>query len=191
MLAQSPQEQDRKRRDLLARVEGIAEILRASGGKSEEIATLAPEAVVALRGAGLFQLKLPEAGGGREADPVTEMLVLEAIAYHDFTSGWCTMVGATGVGSLGAFLPQTGLDRVFVGGHIPTAAISFFPAGRGVREKDGYRISGRWRFNSGIRHSEWVLGGTVVEGTEKENGGGPPGVFSALPVKGATRHAHL
>ena len=70
------------------------------------------------------------------------------------------------VGSLGAFLPQAGLDRVFANGHIPTASISFFPAGRAVRENGGYRISGRWRFNSGIRHSEWVLGGTVVEGTE-------------------------
>src|SRR6202167_4201213 len=186
MLAQSPQEQDSKRRDLLARVEGIAEILRASGGKSEEIATLAPEAVAALRGAGLFQLKLPEVVGGLEADPVTEMLVLEAIAYHDFTSGWCTMVGATGVASLGAFLPQAGLDRVFAGGNIPTAAISFFPAGRGVRENGGYRIAGRWRFNSGIRHSEWVLGGTVIEGTEKENNGKPLVIFAAFPAADVT-----
>jgi alkylation response protein AidB-like acyl-CoA dehydrogenase len=187
MLAQSPQqEQDSKRKDLLARVEGISEILRASGGKSEEIATLAPEAVAALRGAGLFQLKLPEAVGGLEADPVTEMLVLEAIAYHDFTSGWCTMVGATGVGSLGAFLPQAGLDHVFARGHIPTAAISFFPAGRGARESGGYRVSGRWRFNSGIRHSEWVLGGTVVEGTEKENNGKPLVIFAAFPTADVT-----
>jgi indole-3-acetate monooxygenase len=186
MLAQSPKEQESKRKDLLARVDGIAQILQASGGKSEETATLAPEAVAALREAGLFQLKLPEAVGGLEADPVTEMLVLEAIAYNDFTGGWCTMVGATGVGSLGAFLPQTGLDRVFVGGHIPTAAISFFPAGRGVREKDGYRISGRWRFNSGIRHSEWVLGGTVVEGTEKENNGKPLVIFAAFPAADLT-----
>src|SRR6202050_2532504 len=153
---------DTKRQDLLARVEGIAQILQASGGKSEEVATLAPEAVAALRGAGLFQLKLPEVVGGLEADPVTEMLVLEAIAYHDFTSAWCTMVGATGVASLGAFLPQDGLEKVFADGRIPTASISFFPAGRAVREDGGYRVSGRWRFNSGIRPSEWVLGGTVV-----------------------------
>jgi alkylation response protein AidB-like acyl-CoA dehydrogenase len=186
MLAQSPKEQESKRNDLLARVEGIAQVLEASGGKSEEIATLAPEAVAALRDAGLFQLKLPEAVGGLEADPVTEMLVLEAIAYHDFTSGWCTMVGATGVGSLGAFLPQAGLDRVFAGGHIPTAAISFFPAGRGVRENGGYRVSGRWRFNSGIRHSDWVLGGTVVEGTEKENNGKPLVIFAAFPTADVT-----
>ena len=45
------------------------------------------------------------------------------------------MVGATGVASLGAFLPQAGLDQVFAQRHIPTAAISFFPAGRAVREK--------------------------------------------------------
>src|ERR1700683_3029702 len=159
MLAQSPKEQESKRKDLLARVEGIAQILQASGGKSEEVATLAPEAVAALRGAGLFQLKLPEVVGGLEADPVTEMLVLEAIAYHDFTSGWCTMVGATGVGSLGAFLPQAGLDHVFAGGHIPTAAISFFPAGRGARRSGGYRVSGRWRVYNGIPQCEWGFGG--------------------------------
>jgi alkylation response protein AidB-like acyl-CoA dehydrogenase len=186
MPAQRPKEQETKREALLAQVERIAPILQASGGKSEEIATLAPEAVAALRDGGLFQLKLPAVVGGAEADPVTEMLVLEAIAYNDFTSAWCTMVGATAVGSLGAFLPQAGLDRVFAGGSIPTAAISFFPAGRAVREKGGYRVSGRWRFNSGIRHSEWVLGGTVVEGSEKENGGKPIVIFAAFPTADVT-----
>jgi indole-3-acetate monooxygenase len=186
MLAQSPKEQESKREDLLAHVERIAPTLQASGAKSEEIATLAPEAVAALRDAGLFRLKLPAVMGGAEADPVTEMLVLEAIAYHDFTSGWCTMVGATAVGSLGAFLPQAGLDRVFANGHIPTAAISFFPAGRAVRESGGYRVSGRWRFNSGIRHSEWVVGGTVVEGSESDNGGKPLVIFTAYPTADVT-----
>jgi indole-3-acetate monooxygenase len=186
MLAQMPKEQEAKRAALLARVERIAPTLQASGGKSEELSTLAPEAVAALRGAGLFQLKLAEVVGGAEADPLTEMLVLERIAYHDFTSGWCTMVGATAVASLGAFLPPAGLERVFANGQIPTASISFFPAGRAVREKGGYRVNGRWRFNSGIRHSEWVLGGTVVEGTEKENGGKPLVIFAAFPAADVT-----
>jgi len=186
MLAQAPQERETNRAALLARVERISPILQASGAKSEEIATLAPEAVAALRDAGLFRLKLPTVMGGAEADPITEMLVLEAIAYHDFTSGWCTMVGATAIASLGAFLTQPGLDRVFVNGHIPTAAISFFPAGHAVREKGGYRVSGRWRFNSGIHHSEWVVGGTVVEGTEKENNGKPLVIFTAFPTADVT-----
>lgn len=181
-----PSDRDAKRQVLLTRVEQIGKTLQESGGKSEQLATLAPEAVQALRSAGLFTLKLPAAVGGIEADPVTEMLVLERIAYHDFTSGWCTMVGATGVASLGAFLPQAGLDKVFRNGQIPTAAISFFPAGRAIREPGGYRVNGRWRFNSGIRHSEWVLGGTIVEGTEKENGGQPLVIFAAMPTKDVT-----
>src|SRR5580704_16230717 len=187
-IAEFPKDQAARRALLLARVEAIGKVLQESGAQSEENATLAPQAVAALRTAGMFRLKLPMAVGGAEADPVTEMLVLERLAYHDFTSAWCTMVGATAVASLGAFLPDSALARVFPGGQIPTASISFFPAGRAVREKGGFRLNGRWRFNSGIRHAEWVLGGAVVEGTESENGGRPLVIFSALPIKDATLH---
>jgi len=175
-----------RRKVLLEGVERIAPTLRASGAKSEELGTLAPEAVSALREAGMFRLKLAHEMGGAEADPVTEMLVLEGLAYNDLTSGWCTMVGATAIASLGTFLPKTSLEKVFSNGNIPTASISFFPAGRAVREGDGFRLNGRWRFNSGIRHAEWVVGGTIVEGSEAENGGRPIVMFSAFPQKDAT-----
>jgi alkylation response protein AidB-like acyl-CoA dehydrogenase len=188
MIKDFPQQREAKRKLLLDEVERIGPILQASGANSEESATLAPEAVAALRDGGMFRLKLPAVVGGAEADPLTEMLVLEGLAYHDFASAWCTMVGATAVASLGVFLPEAGLEQVFGNGKIPTASISFFPAGRAVRENGGYRLSGRWRFNSGIRHSEWILGGTVVEGTEAENGGRPIVMFSALPAKDATLH---
>lgn len=183
-----PEERDAKRKALLDAVDRIAESLRASGARSEELATLAPEAVSALRDTGIFRLKLAAELGGAEADPVTEMLVLEALAYHDLTSAWCTMVGATAIASLGTFLPKAGVDQVFKNGHVPTAAISFFPAGRAVRDGKGYRVNGRWRFNSGIHHAEWVVGGTVVEGTEAENGGRPTVIFSAFPTKKVTLH---
>ncbi len=55
-------------------------------------------------------------------------------------------------------------SKIFRDGEVPTAAISFFPAGRRRnRTAATIRVSGRWRFNSGIRHAEWVLGGTVVD----------------------------
>jgi alkylation response protein AidB-like acyl-CoA dehydrogenase len=173
---------------LLDEVDRIGGTLKASGPKSEELATLAPDAVKALREAGMFRLKLAHELGGAEADPVTEMLVLEELAYHDLTSAWCTMVGATAIASLGTFLPKAGLEHVFGGDRIPTAAISFFPAGRAKREGDGYRVSGRWRFGSGIRHAEWAIGGTLVEGTEQEGGGRPLVIFSAFPIDAVTIH---
>jgi indole-3-acetate monooxygenase len=186
MIKAFPEDRLAKRKLLLDNLDAIAEILRASGPKSEELGTLAPEAVSALRDTGMFRLKLAAVMGGAEADPVTEMLVLEGLAYNDLASGWSAMVGATGIASLGTFLPQAGLDQVFGGGKFPTASISFFPAGRAVREGDGFRVNGRWRFNSGIRHAEWVVGGTVVEGTEAENGGQPIVMFSAFPKKDVT-----
>jgi alkylation response protein AidB-like acyl-CoA dehydrogenase len=183
MVATFPADRASKRAMLLDAIANIGPTLEASGPRSEELGTLAPEAVKALRDTGMFRLKLAHEMGGAEADPVTEMLVLENLAYHDLTSGWCTMVGATAIAALGTFLTPTGLAHIFKAGSIPTASISFFPAGRAVREGDGYRVSGRWRFNSGIRHAEWVLGGTIVEGTEAENGGRPIVMFSIFPAK--------
>ena len=90
-----PSDPSAKRAYLLDAVGRIAETLRASAPESEDTATLAPAAVAALRDNGLFRLKMPAVLGGAEADALTEMLVLEEIAYHDLTSGWCTMVGAT------------------------------------------------------------------------------------------------
>ena len=106
-----PKDRAAKRKMLLEGVDSIAETLRTSGPKSEELGTLAPEAVKALRDAGMFRLKLAHEMGGAEADPVTECMVLENLAYHDLTSGWCTMVGATGIASLGTFLKPPALAR--------------------------------------------------------------------------------
>src|SRR5215831_14294106 len=188
MIDKFPKEPDARRKMLLAAIDEIASTLRESGPRSEEQGALAPEAVKALRESGMFRLKLCAEMGGAEADPVTEMLVLENLAYHDLTSGWSTMVGATAVASLGTFLTPAGIGQVFKNGQVPTAAISFFPAGRAVRDGKGYLVNGRWRFNSGIRHAEWVLGGTVVEGTEAENGGQPIVMFSVFPIQDVTIH---
>ncbi len=186
MIGEFPKETAAKRKMLLERVERIGATLRESGAKSEELGTLAPEAVTALRDNGMFRVKLCAEMGGAEADPLTEMLVFESLAYHDFTSAWCAMVGATGVASLGMFLNAAGLAQVFKDGQIPTVSISFFPGGRATPEGDGYRVSGRWRFNSGIRHAEWVIGGTLVQGSEAENGGQPTVIMTAFPAKDVT-----
>src|SRR5262245_13131396 len=183
-----PRERATKRKFLLDAVDSIGKTLRDSGARSAELGTLAPDAVDALVRTGIFRLKLAAEMGGAEADPVTAMLVLEGLPYHDLTCGWCTRVGATASASLGTFLPQSGLKKVFTNGRVPTAAISFFPAGRAVRDGEGYRVNGRWRFNSGIRHAEWVLGGTVVEASEAENGGRPIVMFSTFPIKDVTIH---
>jgi alkylation response protein AidB-like acyl-CoA dehydrogenase len=96
------------------------------------------------------------------------------------------MVGATSIAALGVFLPDAGIAHIFKDGRIPTTAISVFPAGRATREGNGYRLSGRWRFNSGIRHAEWVVGGTLVE--NKDPQGKPTAILMAFPKQDVTLH---
>jgi hypothetical protein len=136
-------------------VDKIAPVLLASGGKSEELGTLSPGAVTALSGFGMFNLKHCTEIGGSEADPVCEMTVLEQLAYHDLTSAWRTMVGVTGVASLGTFLPQCDLEKAFTGGNVPMAAISLFPAGRALECLRPFvaRRQHRWSSPGDERHS--------------------------------------
>ena len=109
-----------KRQDLLDAAYEAGETLESHAAESEELGTLARESVDALYDSGLLRLKLPEELGGAEADPVTQMEVIEAVTRHHPSAGWCLMIGATSVGLPGAFLPQEALDQVFPGGRIPT-----------------------------------------------------------------------
>lgn len=186
MRMETPKEELAKREKLLAAVEEISGTLRKYADKSEDISTLAPEIVEALKGAGMLKLKVPKEYGGLEVDPVTDASVLEALAYHDMTSAWCSMVGNTTVSALAVFLKKPVADKIFANG-IPTGAVSFFPAGRAKREKGGYRVSGRWRFGSAIRHAEWVMGGTIIE-NEPGNEGPPQVIFSVFPIGDVTIH---
>jgi hypothetical protein len=122
-----PGDRKQEREALLDDVDKIAPVVQASGAKSEELGTLSREAVIALRTMGMVKLKPGTKMGGSEADPVTEMMVLEQVAYR---------------------------EKVFTDANVPTAAIS-------TRGRNGFRVSARWRFNSGIRHAERVPGGTV------------------------------
>ncbi len=39
----------------------------------------------------------------------------------------------------------------------------FAPRGRAERSADGFRVSGRWPFASGVQHCDWAMGGCVVQ----------------------------
>lgn len=161
-----PSERHEKRRCLLDAVEAVREVVAASADESERLGTLAPAAVAAIRDAGLFTLKLPQTLGGAEADPVTQIEVIEAMAYIDASAGWCLMIGATAIGQPGAFAGDDAVAEIFGNGRIPTAATSTALRGKAVPVEGGYLLSGRWPFASGVRHAEWMTAGATVQVNE-------------------------
>ncbi|MGE0699917.1 MAG: acyl-CoA dehydrogenase family protein [Hyphomicrobiaceae bacterium] len=180
-----PSGREEKRRALLAAVDGVRETAQAHAEASEALGTLAPATVEALRGAGLFALKLPSELGGAEADPLLQLEVIEALSAIEPSAGWCVMIGGTGIGLPGAFLPEEAIDRMFSGGRIPTGAVVSMPPGRAVPVDGGFRVTGRWPFASGVHHSDWVTVGARIE----RPGSAPPETrMMTLPVADVRIH---
>jgi indole-3-acetate monooxygenase len=150
------------RRALLDAVDRVRDVVTRGADDAERLRTLPAATVTALRDSGLLGLKLPAVLGGAEADPVTQMDVIEALAAIDPSAGWCLMVGATTLALPGVFLAEEPLRVMFRAGIAPLAAGCYMPTGQAVAEHGGYRITGRWAFASGIRHAEWVSGSAWV-----------------------------
>lgn len=150
------------RRALLEAVERARETVTAGADEAERLRTLPAATVAVLRDTGLLGLKLPAVLGGAEADPVTQIDVLEALTAVDPSAGWCLMVGATTVALPAVFLGDDAVRVIFDGGRMPLAAGCYMPTGQAVAEPGGFRVTGRWAFASGIRHAAWVSGSAWV-----------------------------
>lgn len=71
------------RQKLLDAVDSVRETIITGAEQAEAEMTIPPASINALYDSGLFSLKLPEVLGGAEADPITQMEVLEALALYD------------------------------------------------------------------------------------------------------------
>jgi alkylation response protein AidB-like acyl-CoA dehydrogenase len=122
--------------------------------------TLPRDVVDELAHAGLFKLYVPARYGGAEVSAADGLAVMEEVAAHDGSTGWCVMIAMT-TGLIGGFLPPEhataiyGLDGAITGGFAA-------PMGRGRRTDGGIEVNGRWQWGSGIQHCTTIGGGCVV-----------------------------
>src|SRR5690606_5903383 len=89
--------------DLVEAAEGVHELVEAHADKAEQGRRLPKRLVQALRDAQLFRMCVPAVYGGPEADPVTLVRALEAVATADGAAGWCAMIAST-TSSMSLFL---------------------------------------------------------------------------------------
>lgn len=141
---------------------GLLPLLRAEAAGMEERRRLSAPVLDALDSLGAFHLQLDGRYGGPGADTLAYLQVIETLCRGDASSGWCAMVGSESSGCLNAwFTPDTVRDMLGAG---PLARVALSAVGRGpaVIADGGHRVSGRWRFTSGCRHSAWLGALTVV-----------------------------
>ena len=170
------------RRDLLARVDGIRDVLADTAPASEAARMLVPEAVDALNQAGLMRMNVPRELGGWEAPPATQLEVLAALAEIDTAAGWIAMVSNNSAGFMGAFLPDAGIDEVFAGDGVPICSGVAAPSGTALAVDGGYRLTGYWRLCSGVHHSSWLRLTAAIDGNPEHR------VFAVVPQSAVTIH---
>ncbi len=151
------------RRELLAEVESIAPVVAEQAAVSESLGRLSEPTMAALRSTRLLRLAPPRELGGLEADPVTQVVVLEALARIDASTSWALGIIAGAPGIFGAYLPAATARRLFAD-SVPPMAGSLLPKGIAEPVPGGYRVKGRWPYGSGIYHADWVGAGASVPG---------------------------
>jgi len=152
---------------MLGRARALVPALRERAERTEQLRRLPPETEQDLHATGLFRLVQPSRVGGCEFDYVALIDFTAELARGDSSVAW-------NVANLGshhwmlAMFEKAAQDRVWSDNPDALISSSFvFPSGRAQKVDGGYRISGRWPFCSGVRHSQWnMLGGLVASDDE-------------------------
>jgi 3-hydroxy-9,10-secoandrosta-1,3,5(10)-triene-9,17-dione monooxygenase len=143
--------------ELFGRAEQLLPALRERARKCEELRRMPDETLRDFHDSGLFRFQQPRRVGGSELDVVAAVTFGALVARACASSAWNLVNLGSHHMLLGMFPPQA-QDDVWNASKDALIASSFvFPAGQAKKVKDGYVISGRWPFSSGIDPSEWNM----------------------------------
>ncbi|KAB7839615.1 acyl-CoA dehydrogenase family protein [Streptomyces mobaraensis] len=144
--------------ELVERAEALRPLLREHAPRIDADRRLTDAVVDELTEAGLFRLTVPRRFGGYETDVRTLIDVTAALAEGDGSTGWVVAVVNT-CNWLAALFPEQAQEDVF--GADPDARVTgvFSPTATSDRIEGGWRVSGRWYYNSGAPHSSWAVVG--------------------------------
>ncbi|RZL74257.1 MAG: oxidoreductase [Rhodococcus sp. (in: high G+C Gram-positive bacteria)] len=147
--------------DLVGRVRDIAPLLTKNAAEGERNRRVVEESIQAMTDAGLFKLAVPKRYGGYETSMRTMLDVSAAVAESDGGTAWVLTLTNVCAWLTGLF-PTRAQDEVF--GADPDAKVSgvLTPTSETTRVDGGYRVTGRWYYNSGSWHATWAVLGIPI-----------------------------
>ena len=144
---------------LLLNAKKLAKEVSAEGGVLEEQRRLPPHIVIKLREIGVFRMNFPLGWGGLELTSPQQTQVIEQLAIGDAAVAWCAMIGSDS-GIYSGFIDEPVARDMFTVDSITAGWIH--PQGKAEIVPGGYRVSGRWRFGSGLSHCDILSAGCFV-----------------------------
>ena len=143
--------------EIVAEIDAVASPLDAQAACSEKLGTASPELVDIMRALRVPMIKAPVEVGGDHLHLADQLAFFERLSYWNPTAAWTGFNHAGACGIAGAMLPSAGVDALFADDASPFMAAVSAPSGTFTREDGGIRLTGRWKYASGVPHSEWIL----------------------------------
>jgi alkylation response protein AidB-like acyl-CoA dehydrogenase len=173
---------------LSEKARAMTAVFAAQAAANEAKGSLTDATLTALNDGGFFGMWVPRCFGGAEAGPVEGLEVIEALCYADGSTGWVVMASDLAMGTAAAYLGRPTATELF-GTRMPRIAGQGAPNGRAEVEGNGFRLTGKWFYGSGLLHADYIhTGGVVCEGGKPRNypGTNTPDIrIFIVPVKQA------
>lgn len=141
----------------------IAADVAAGAERTESERQLPDDLLKTLAAAGCLRLVAPREHGGDELGLPDVLAVVTELAKADGSVGWVIGQAAMAQLVLSRF-PRPTIDAVYAAGCDVLGAGAAAPKGKARRDEQGWRVSGKWPFASGIGHASWFYGQCVAFG---------------------------
>jgi 3-hydroxy-9,10-secoandrosta-1,3,5(10)-triene-9,17-dione monooxygenase len=159
----------------IARAKALVPVLKARSAKAESLRRVPEETIQDLHDSGLFRILQPRRVGGAEL-PLRAIVEISALIGQGCGSTSWVFGNLACHHWMLAMWDARAQDEIW--GNSPDTLIAsafVFPAGHAVKSDGGYRLSGRWKFSSGIDPSHWTMVGAIVH--DDASGGGEYRMF--------------
>ncbi|MBU3689751.1 MAG: hypothetical protein B7C54_03200 [Acidimicrobiales bacterium mtb01] len=142
---------------IVAEIESQADRLDRLADEADSLGRAPVDLVDAMREIRVPMIKAPVEVGGDHLHLADQLRFFSALSYRNATAAWTGFNHAGACGVAGARLTEAGVAELFADEACPFIAAVSAPSGRFRRVDGGFELTGRWKYASGVPHSEFIL----------------------------------
>ncbi len=153
--------------EIVGRVRDLQPVLAKNSAQGEADRRVVEESITALTDAGAFKVAQPRRYGGYETSMRTMLDVSAAVGEADGGTAWVVTLCNVCAWLTGLF-PEEAQDDVWA--DTPDAKVSgvLSPTSEAVKVDGGFKVTGRWYYNSGSWHASWAVLGIPITNADGE-----------------------
>ena len=142
---------------IVSEIESQADRLDRLADEADSLGRAPVELVDAMREIRVPMIKAPVEVGSDHLHLADQLTFFERLSYWNPTAAWTGFNHAGAGGIAGAMLGEAGVKELFANDASPFMAAVSAPSGTFTPVDGGLVLDGRWKYASGVPHSEWIL----------------------------------